>query len=359
MTSRERVFTAINHQEPDRPPVFVTLTPQVAKQLSEYFGIPYETPIDSLLSTRISHTRLLSYMGNDCVGIAACAPDDHPSTTDKDGIITNEWGMKFRNAGLYNEFYTYPLAHATLPDDINRYSFPDPFGTGRFRHATETIRNYKESHTIVADLETVIFETSWYLTGLEKFLVDLISDAPYMEVLLDRVMEINVETGKYLIKLGSDILWAGDDFGTQHGMIMDPYLWRKVFKPRIKWMFEEFRKVNPDIKLAWHSCGSIPEIIPDFIEIGLDILNPIQPRARGMEPDFLKKEYGKDLVFFGGIDIQDLIPRSTPERINNEIKKICGILGKGGGYILAPAHNIQPDTPVENILAIYEAVKEV
>lgn len=359
MTSRERVLTTINHQEPDRPPVFVTVTPQVAKQLSEYFGLLYEPPIDSLLSTRISHTKLLSAMGNDCVGVAANVPDNQPSTTDKNGIIANEWGMKFKNSGLYNEFYAYPLANATLPDDIYHYPFPDPLGHGRFRHAMETIRNYKNSHAIVADLETAIFETSWYLTGLEKFLVDLISEAPYIEVLLDRVMEINVETGKYLIKLGADILWAGDDFGTQHGMIMDPYLWRKVFKPRIKWMFEEFRKVNPDIKLAWHSCGSIPEIIPDFIEIGLDILNPIQPGARGMEPDILKKEYGKDLVFFGGIDIQDLLPHSTPEKIKNEIKKICGILGKGGGYILAPAHNIQPDTPVENILAIYEAVKEV
>jgi uroporphyrinogen decarboxylase len=246
-----------------------------------------------------------------------------------------------------------------LPDDIYDYPFPDPVGPGRFRHAIETISNYKDSHVIVADLETVIFETCWYLTGLEKFLVDLISEAPYMEVLLDRVMEINVRTGKHLIKLGADILWAGDDFGTQHGMIMDPELWRKIFKPRIKWMFEEFRKVNPDIKLAWHSCGSIPQIIPDFIEIGLDILNPIQPGAKGMEPGFLKKEYGRDLVFFGGIDIQDLLPYGNPEKIKNEIKKICRILGKGGGYILAPAHNIQPDTPLENILAVFEAVKEI
>jgi uroporphyrinogen decarboxylase len=123
-------------------------------------------------------------------------------------------------------------------------------------------------------------------------------------------------------------------------------------------MFEEFRKVNPDIKLAWHSCGSIPEIIPDFIEIGLDILNPVQPRAKGMDPEFIKEKYGKDLVLFGGIDLQNLLPYNTPEKIKNEVKKMIGILGKDGGYILAPAHNIQPDTPVENILAIFEAVKE-
>jgi len=124
-------------------------------------------------------------------------------------------------------------------------------------------------------------------------------------------------------------------------------------------MFEDFRKVDPDIKIAWHSCGSIPEIIPDFIEIGLDILNPIQPQAQGMDPVFLKNEYANDLVFFGGIDIQNLLPYGTTQKIKDEVKKICSILGKDGGYILAPAHNIQPDTPVENILAMYEAVKKL
>jgi len=359
MTPRERVSAAINHQEPDRPPVFVTLTPQVAEKLSEYFGLPYEPPVDSLLSTRISHTELLTYMGNDCVGIAASAPDDRPTKTDEHGIITNEWGMKFKNAGLYNEFFDYPLARASSPDDILHYPFPDPVAPGRFRRAEQTLIKYKDSFSIVADLETSIFETSWYLTGLEKFLMDLITDAPYMKILLDKVMEINIETGKYLISLGADILWAGDDFGTQHGMIMDPGLWRRIFKPRIKLMFEEFRKVNPQIKLAWHSCGSIPEIIPDFIEVGLDILNPLQPQAKGMDPEFLKKEYGRDLVFFGGIDVQHLLPYEIPEKIRSEVKRICSILGKGGGYILAPAHNIQPDTPVENILAMFEAVREV
>jgi uroporphyrinogen decarboxylase len=179
-----------------------------------------------------------------------------------------------------------------------------------------------------------------------------------MNKLLDRVMEINVVTGKQLIRMGADILWAGDDFGMQHGMIMDPELWRIVFKPRIKLMFEEFRNVNPGIKLAWHSCGSIPEIIPDFIEIGLDILNPVQPQAKGMDPVSIKKKYGKDLVLFGGIDLQKLMPFGSPEKIKTEVRQICRILGRGGGYIMAPAHNIQPDTPVSNILALFEAVTE-
>jgi len=159
--------------------------------------------------------------------------------------------------------------------------------------------------------------------------------------------------------MGVDILWCGDDFGTQTGCIMDPELWRHYFKPRIHYMFQEFRKINPDIKLAWHSCGSILPLIPDFIEIGLDILNPVQPCVVGMDPQMLKDAYGRKLSFFGAIDVQHLLPQEMPTKAKSEVKRIASILGKDGGYILAPAHNIQPDTPVENVLAMYEAVKEI
>lgn len=359
MTSRERVLKAIAHQEPDRPPVFATVTPQVAEKLSKHLKLPYEEPFDSLLSTRISHMQLLTRLGNDCVGIAACAPDNAPTITDENGIIVNEWGMRFKNAGLYNEFYEFPLAHASTKADIDNYPFPDPFATGRFRNAKAAIEKYSKDYAIVADLETSIFETSWYLVGLEKLFMDLMLEAEYLDPLLDKIMHINTEIGKELIRLGADIIWAGDDFGSQQGLIMDPETWRKYFKPRIKWMFGEFRKVNPNIKIAWHSCGSILPIIPDFIEIGLDILNPLQPLAHGMDPIFLKDEYGKDLSFFGAICVQDLLPHKNPQEIKAEVKRRAKILGQDGGYIIAPAHNIQDDTSVENILAFFEAVKEL
>lgn len=190
-------------------------------------------------------------------------------------------------------------------------------------------------------------------------MVDMMMGTPYVKALFDKVMEVNTQIGMRLIELGSDIIWAGDDFGTQKGMVMDPGTFRKYFKPRIRTMFNEFRKVNPEIKLAWHSCGSILPIIPDFIEIGLDILNPIQPLAEGMDPAYLKSTFGRDLVFFGGIDIQELLPNSTPLKIKEEVSRIVRILGENSGYIIGPAHNIQDDTSVENILALFEAVKEL
>lgn len=356
MNPRERVLTTLAGKEPDRPPVFATLTPQVAKNLSEYLNLPYERPIDSLLSTRISHMDLLTKLGNDFVAIAATYPEEGKTIKRSDGHLVNEWGMVFKDTGLYSEFIEFPMKNIETAQEVTEYCFPDPYAKGRFDVARQTVNKFKNDYVIIGDLETSIFETAWYLVGLEKFLMDLMTAEDYMPPLLDRIMQINTTIGEELIRIGAEIIWCGDDFGMQHGMIMDPNTWRYWFKPRIREMFESFRKVNPEIKIAWHSCGSIVPIIPDFIELGLDILNPIQPRAKDMAPEFLKKEFGRDLIFFGGIDVQELLPFKTPVEIRSDITRKCEILGKGGGYIAAPAHNIQPDTPVENIFAMYEAI---
>jgi uroporphyrinogen decarboxylase len=357
LTPKQRTLYAMNRLQTDRPPMFATLTPQTAKKLSYHLNLKYEEPLDSLLSTRISHMDLLTHLGNDCVGIAGCAPKNFPTKSLDNKISVNEWGMKFIDVGNYFEFYEYPLANATSIEEIESYPWPDPLAEGRFDAAISAIEKYGEKYAVVADLETSFFETAWYMVGMEKLLMSLALEEEYAFALLDKIMHINTEIGKKLIEYGADIIWAGDDFGTQRGMMIDPDMWREIFKPRIKWMFGEFRKVNPDIKIAWHSCGSIVPIIGDFAEIGLDILNPIQPLAEGMYPEYLANNHGHELCFFGGIDIQNLLPLGTPEQIKDEIHRRIDILGKNGGYLVAPAHNIQDDTPVENILAFFDAVK--
>jgi uroporphyrinogen decarboxylase len=355
MESRERTLSAIHHRQPDRPPIYVSLTPQIAQKLSEKEGLPYEEPYDAMESSRISHMGLLTHMGVDIIAIAPTVPYDSPTITLPDGTMKNEWGMVFRNVGIYSEFAGYPLSNAITEEDIANYPFPDPLAPGRFDAAIKMKEDFGGKFGVIGDVETMFFEMSWYLTGLEKFLMDLMLEAEYQSPLMDTIMHYIIAAGKKLIDMGVDILWCGDDFGSQSGMIMDPETWRRTFKPRIKYMFEEFRKVRPDIKIAWHSCGSILPIIPDFIEVGLDILNPIQPLASGMDPIFLKKTYGRDLVFFGGIDVQHLLPYGNPQTIRDEVRRRIEILGKHGGYIVAPAHNIQPDTPVENVLAFFDA----
>lgn len=357
MNSRERFLLTIDGKIPDRPPVFATLTPQVARKLSAHIILPFEEPLDSMLSTRGSHMDLLAELGNDAVGIVTCAPDNFPTKTLENGLIENEWGMVFKPLGLYNEFYIYPLEKAETRTDIENYHFPNPHAPGRWNEAEKTILKYGKTHGIVADLETTIFETAWYLVGLEKFLTDLMLEAEYINPLLDKIQEIHTYYGKMMIAMGADVLWCGDDFGTQNSQIMDMDTFRKYFKPRYKKMFREFREVNPGIKLAWHSCGAFRPFMHEFIEIGLDIVNPLQPMAAGMKPESLKKEFGNELIFFGGICVQDLLPNKSAAEIQNETIRRMKIFGKNGGYIVAPAHNIQDDTSIENILAFFKAVK--
>ena len=357
MNSRERFLLTINRKVPDRPPVFATFTPQVAQKLSEYLNLNYEEPLDSMLSTRASHMNLLVKLGNDAVGIATCAPNDFPTKIHQNGLIENEWGMVFKPMGLYNEFHIFPLANAETSSDISNHKFPDPLATGRWKEAEKTIAKYGKTHGIIADLETTLFETAWYLVGLEKFLMDLMIEAEYIDSLLDKIQEIHTIYGIKMIEMGADVLWCGDDFGTQQSQIMDIETFRKYFKPRFKEMFSAYKKANPNIKLAWHSCGAFAPFIPDFIEIGLDIVNPLQPLATGMEPEILKNKFGNEVVFFGGICVQDLLPNKTPVEIKNEIQRRANIFGKNGGYIIAPAHNIQDDTSIENILAFFDAAK--
>lgn len=358
MTSKERFIKAINHQETDRPPVYCSVVPQLAEKLGSYFNIPCEKPVDSLIGSRISFQKLMLRLGCDCIGVSYCAPENAKTHTRDDGLIINEFGMHMRNHGLYDEFVEYPLANASIKD-VENFPFPDATVPGRFDMAKKMIAEYGNNYGIIGDLECSIFETSWYLVGLEKILTDMAMEEPYLDVLFDKVAHFTTEAGKQLARMGVDVIWCGDDFGMQNGPMISLEMFDRYFAPRIEKMFKTFKAINPNVKIAWHSCGSIIPFIPRFIELGLDILNPIQPLARGMDPQWLKDTYGDRLTFFGGICVQKLLPQGTPESIKKEVKRRAAILGKGGGYILAPAHNIQDDTPVENVLAMFEAVREI
>jgi len=359
MNSRERFINTLNGLPTDRPPLYVSLVPQLAKRLSDHLGVPYEQPISSLLGSRISFNGMLTGMGVDAIGVAACFPDNGQPLLRADGITINEWGIGTRQVGLYDEFAIHPLAHAQSVEDIENYPFPEVDAPGRFRFAEETIAKYGRDFGIIGDLECAIYEISWYLVGLEKFLMDMMLEEPYVNALLDKVTEISTKTGLRLIERGVDMIWAGDDFGSQDSLIISPEMFDQYFAPRIKKMFDAFRAANPNIKLAWHTCGSVIPIIPKFIDLGLDYLNPLQPMAKGMDAVNINQLFEKKINYFGAICVQDLLPNATPEIIKSEVKRIAGILGKDGGYILAPAHNIQDDTPIENVLALFEAAKEL
>ena len=360
MTSKERFLKTINRETPDRPALYLSFVPQLAEKLYAHYDMPYQPALDAFLSNHVSWTDLLDKMGVDCMCFAASSPDNNKTRVEPDGLIVNEWRIGMRNHGLYDDFAVHPLAHAQSVEDIENFPFPRADAPGRFRDAELTVAKYGEKYGIIGDLECSIFELAWYLTGLEKFLMDMMIEEPYVEVLLDKITDYHIAVGKRLIEMGSEMIWCGDDYGTQRGPLFDLDTFDRLFAPRIARMFSAFKEMNPNVKVAWHSCGSILPLIPRFIELGLDVLNPIQPLADGMNPQYLKDNFGDKLIFFGGICIQDLLPNSTPEQIKAEVRRRADILANdGNGWLIAPAHNIQSDTSVENIFAFIEAVHEL
>lgn len=355
MSKRQRFLTAINNKAPDRVPVFAHLTPQVAEKLGKEMDLPYE-PEDSFLSTRISHVEILNQLGNDAVGVGALR--ETPTVTLENGRVKDEFGIEYEAVGLYTEAVLRPLAQASSVADIENFQFPDPMAEQRYSLAKTNIDKYAKDYAIVGDLEATVFELAWNLIGLEDFLVGMYTGEAYIEALLDKCADFNLAIAKRLADLGCDMIWLGDDVGMQNNMMMSPDVYERMLYPRLKRVIEGIKGHRSDIKISYHSCGAISEIIPLLIKAGIDVLNPIQPQAAGMDIAKLKKEYGQDIAFFGGVDVQGVLPNGSVQDVKDEVKNRIEQAGKGGGYILAPAHNIQPDTPLENIYAMYEAVKE-
>jgi uroporphyrinogen decarboxylase len=358
LSPRQRVLRAIRLEEPDRVPLFFTVTPQVAALLSRHLGIADYTVADSPLSqNRISYHELLLELGNDVAGIGACSPRGNPTRELESGLLTNEWGVKYRTVGYYSEMVAHPLAEAESLADVDGYAFPDPHAPGRFDLARQVVERYGERYAICGDLECTILEASWYLTGFQKFLIDLSLEKDYVFALLDRVMDYSIEVGRELLRIGADILWLGDDLGSQQGMLLSPAMWRRHFKERMRKVIQSLKSADPRVKIAYHSCGSYYPVIPELLEIGVDILNALQPNARDMDLARLKEQFGEKAVFFGGLDTQEVLPFGSVRDVEEEIKRVIQAAARGGGLILAGAHNIQPDVSVEKLVSIFDFSK--
>ena len=361
MNSKERTLTALAHQEPDRVPIYITVVSELAERMAQAKRIPCEI-YDAYLTNRISNPELLTALGNDVVGIGATAPDNCPTTERADGYRVDEWGFVYRPAkhafGVYYEIVGRPLQGISTAREVAGYRMPDPAAPGRFRIAGENARSFGATHALLGVIECTVFEMAWNLVGMEDFLSGMALGADYVEPLLDAVTEYSIAVGVELIRLGADIMLTGDDLGMDTGPMLSLKLWRRYLKPRLRRVFEAYRAARPDIILAYHSCGSIRPFIPELIELGLHVLNPIQVTARNMDPGQIKAGYGNQLAFCGGIDQRHVMPRGTPEDVTAEAQRRIRELGAGGGYILAPTHDLQSDTPVENVLALFEAARQ-
>ena len=362
MNSKERVFRALRKKEgnPDRVPVQFDLCRQHTESFGKKLGIEpdYALSYYEDLTYRISANEIRTKMGSDVVVVGGTVPSGYKPEVVKDYITRNEFGMHMKPTSLYVEVVKCPLENATTISDIENYPFPDPYADGRFNKAMRDIDRYGRDFFVIGDVEISLFEMAWHLTGLEKYMVGMLCDEPWLELLNDRVEEWSTGLALQLVKAGVDAIWLGEDLGSQTSTLISPEDWRIRFKPRHKRMIEKLRKENPELIVIMHSDGAVAPLIDDFIETGVDVYNPVQPNVPGSDPQELKERYGEKICFFGGIDQQSLLPSGDIKKIRTEIKERISILGKKRGYLLAPAHILQPDVASETIEAMIQAAKE-
>ena len=361
MNSKERVRIALTRRGiPDTIPVQFDLCKSLiehfAKELAmepEYAFSYYED-----LTYRISANAIRTKLGSDIVVVGGTIASDFKPITIEGDVTTNEFGMHMKPTNLYVEVVECPLKAAKSVEDIEKYNFPDPYAKGRFDIAKSEIEKYGKDYFIIGDCELSIFELAWHLTGMEKYMMAMAMREGWLGKLNDRVEYWTTHLALQQVKLGVDAIWFGEDLGSQTSTLISPEMWREMFKPRYVRMFELLKKENPDLIIIMHSDGAVAPMLSDFIEIGVDVYNPVQPNVPGSEPKQLKEKYGDSLAFFGGIDQQELLPSGDVERIRQEIKYRCGALGENGGYLLAPAHIIQADVTAETVKVMIEAAKE-
>lgn len=359
MNPRERVLAALNHEQPDRCPMQISFTPEFAKRLREDMqrtagathnphggGNTYELERalgEDLLLTSIGWAN--SYYANQSFGGGETYTDD--------------WGVEWHNApyetrfgpGFYTEVANFPLADAAAIED---YRAPDPNRPGLYDDAALLISRYKPEYFIVGVTVCTIFETAWALRGLEQLMADFIEAPELADRILDIPYRYHLAAAKRLVEMGVDMIWTGDDVGSQHGMMISPRTWRRFLKPRMAEFFSALKAINPAVKMAYHSDGNIEPIIPELIEIGLDVLNPIQPAS--MDPVKLKKQYGDKLCFWGTVDEQHTLPFGSAADVRAEVAQRIAEVGAGGGLILGPTHHVQLDTPLENFWAMVNTI---
>lgn len=362
MNSRERVLKAFKRLPglPDRVPVQFDL----CRQLSEYFGkqlgisVKYtENPYEDV-TYRISANELRLALGSDVVITGASVSDDYQIAKDADGTWQNEYQMRMRQGDIYVEVVDYPLANAETRADIDAFQFPDPDAPGRFRDAEALVKKYKTDYLIIGDIEVTVFSLAHQLVGMEKLLIDMMMETEYVVPLFEACAEYQIQIGLRLIEKGVDAIWFGDDFGTQTSLIIPPETFRDQLKPIYKKMVDRFKLAKPDIIPILHCDGAVATLLDDIREIGFEVFNPVQPGVPGHLPQDMKDNFGSKFAFWGAIDQQDLLPNGTDEELERDIIEKINILGKDGGYMIAPAHIIQNDVSPDRVILFIELCKK-
>ena len=382
-TPRERVNTALDHKTPDRTPVDFLAVPEIWGRLIKAKAIQATDKNESIFFD-VLWEKLLREMHIDCRVVSYdqfCTPPDSiikpegeidwygslgRSTPNRmwrqitpDGHIFDIWGRHFRTVahpgGAYEELAAYPLGSAASVDDLKKYSWPEP-DWWDFTHVKTLLAQFdREQEYHIRYRIGSVFEVAWQLRGMDTFLLDLAMNPDIPFYIMERLTEIYVEiTDRFLSAAGErvDMVYFYDDVATQNSLMISKAMWAQYVKPHHKRIIDISKAHNK--RVMYHCDGALYPLIPALIDLGIDVLNPIQADAKDMHPLQLKNEFGDRLSFHGGIDIIQTLPNETPQGVQNEVKTRIRQLGTNGGYIMASSHHIQADTPLENIEAMYD-----
>ena len=376
-TSRQRLTAALRFQETDRIPIdlggFQTgIHKKAYESLLRYLGISEEVCIlDPVQQLAKPSEAVLKRFHVDTRYICANGPDGFDGSIqlnkrngrlwhdlkDEFGVI---WSMP-DDQGLYMDISYHPLANATI-ESLADYPFPDGSDLTRFKGLRDqTSKLYEGPYAICTGIGGVVYETCWYMRGLQQWFMDMIENPAFCEALLDRTLRYWVDFyTHFLNEIGDmvDVVMIGDDLAGQSGPLFQPEFYRTIVKPRQKKLVQHIKSLT-DAKVWYHTCGNCQEYIPDLIDNGVDILNPVQISATNMDPQQLKRQFGKDIVFWGGgIDSQKILPFASPQEVKEHVRRNIEIFKFNGGYVFNNVHNIQAGVPAENIVAMYEAAYE-
>jgi uroporphyrinogen decarboxylase len=378
MTPRERVLTAINHEEPDRVPLVIGVSNATGIKMGTYRDMKAIAGIDAPddyiydwpeLGTALIDEDTMRRLHSDVRGVLDLEPE-HTRKRNRErephSDYIDSWGSGQTEIVPGDWFpAVHPIPDAMTQADLDAYEgWPDMSDPTRVAHVRDQARQLAEEnqYAILATPWLLFpFERAYAMQGMEKFLLNMALDGDFARALMEKIAVYCKQLmGRFLEELGDnvDIIKIGDDLGTQESLMISPKMYRELLKP-IHADFINFIKERTKAKILFHSDGDVATLVDDFIEIGVDILNPIQTSAGTMSDlPALKKRYGKNIAFCGGIDSHRILPFGTVEEVRDEVRRVMQILGPGGGCMIGAVHTVMNDVPAENVLAMVDAVEE-
>jgi uroporphyrinogen decarboxylase len=332
MPARERVVASLEHRQPDRTPYHVTFTEPAREKMKSFYG---DTDFESSL-------------GNCLAVIRTRLPERE--VAGRPGIWEDEFGVQW-DRRIDPDIGTV-CNRAIAAETLKGYRFPNPRDPARFARFPAALREKGDRFTI-ATVAFTLFERAWTLAGMEEILMAMAAEKSFAHELFDRILEYDMEVVRQALAFDIDGMRFGDDWGQQQGLIMGPTLWREFIKPRIATLYGMVKSAGKRVFI--HCCGKIDELFPDLIECGVDVFNPFQPEV--MDVEDVKRRYGAEMTFFGGISTQKTLPYGTVAQVRDEVSRLIDRIGRDGGYIAAPAHDLPKDAKPENVAAMIEVLK--